>query len=104
MFGGRRIVQEQNICSRSQHRREPLMTIPEMLGDIAVDMLNGGLLAVGERSATDSGQDDAFCEERERALVDASDCFRQKARLHRLTALELVFGSRETGGDLSCKV
>jgi len=78
------------------------MTIPEVLRNVAVDVLYDRLLSVRESTATDGSQDDGFRKGRKCGLVDGSDDFGQEPHLYTLTALKLLFWSRETSGDLVC--
>ena len=57
---------------------EPRMAGPAVLGDVAVDALDGALVAVRKGAATDGGKNDSFGEGGEHSVIAAGDCFGQE--------------------------
>lgn len=54
---------------------EPGMAVPAILGEVAVDALDGALVAVRKRAAADGGKDNGFGEGGEHSMIAADDCF-----------------------------
>lgn len=93
--GRRRVHLRENMDLVSQDSTQPLVPVPEILRRVAsVHALDHGLLLVSEAEPADGGQDDAFCERRQRLLgAGAGDPFRQQVHQDRLAALELELWS-----------
>ncbi len=100
MLHGRRVLQQELVVARLEHRVEPLVALPEVSRHVVVHVLDDGLLPVGEGAAADGGQDDGFGEGRRAGQIHQRDGFREEAHLDALTALKFLLGSWETRGYL----